>query len=206
MPRLPRTVLDLLIGGWCSKAEIRGGIRMSESISVTSARTEELNTDTRSAIIHVCCTAHQEDDFQHLFSYIPSGGIHVLAYRGQELISHAVTTTRWLQPEGLPLLRTAYVDAVATLPEYQGQGVGSAVMRHLASVSAEYEIACLQTDRVSFYAQVGWEVWRGPLAGRKATELVPTPDQKGIMILRLARTPPLDLDRLLVIDYAGRIW
>jgi len=79
-------------------------------------------------------------------------------------------------------------------------------MRHLATVLADFEMACLQTERVSFYARSGWEVWRGPLAGRRATELLPTPDQKGVMILRLARTPPLDIDRLLVIEYAGRIW
>ena len=179
---------------------------MNESIVVTSARTEELNAETRASIIHVCRTAHQEDDFIQLFSYIPSGGIHVLAYRDQVVVSHAVVTTRWLQPEGLPVLRTAYVDAVATLPEYQGQGIGSRVMRHLASVISDFEIACLETGRLSFYAHLGWEVWRGPLAGRRASELLPTPDQKGIMILRLARTPPLDLDSLLVIEYDGRIW
>ena len=179
---------------------------MSESIMVTSARTEELNADTRASIIHVCRTAHQEDDFTHLFSYIPSGGIHVLAYREHELVSHAVATTRWLQPKGLPLLRTAYIDAVATLPVYQGQGIGSTLMRHLATVLADFEMACLQTERVSFYARVGWEVWRGPLAGRRATELLPTPDQKGVMILRLARTPPLEVESLLVIEYDGRIW
>ena len=127
---------------------------MSESIIVTSARTEELNADIRAAIVHVCLTAHQDDDFQHLFTYIPSGGMHVLAYREQELVSHAVVTTRWLQPEGLPLLRTAYVDAVATLPEYQGQGIGSTLRYHLASVIADFEIACLGTDRVSLYARL----------------------------------------------------
>src|SRR5262249_24932049 len=145
---------------------------MSASIFVTSARTEELNADTRAAIIHVCRTAHQEDDFIHLFSYIPSGGIHVLAYREQELVGHAVVTTRWLQPEGLPVLRCAYVDAVATLPAYQGQGIGSSVMRHLATVIPDFEIACLETERASFYAQLAWEVWRGPLAGRRGTELL----------------------------------
>src|ERR671928_233126 len=127
---------------------------MSKSITVTSARTEELNADTRACIIHVCRTAHQEDDFIHLFTYIPSGGIHVLAYREQEVVGHAVATTRWLQPEGLPLLRTAYIDAVATLPIYQGQGIGSTVMRHLATVISDFEIACLQTERVSFYARL----------------------------------------------------
>lgn len=179
---------------------------MRQSISVTSAPTEALNADTRAAIIDVCRVAHQEDDFLHLFSYIPSGGIHVLAFREQELVSHAVAITRRLQPEGLPVLRCAYVDAVATLPAYQGQGIGSMVMRHLASVIADFEIACLETDRVSFYAQLGWEVWRGPLAGRRESELLPTPDQKGIMILRLSCTPPLNLDGLLVVEYDGRIW
>lgn len=179
---------------------------MSESIIVTSASTEELTADTRASIIHVCRTASLKDDFIHLFSYIPSGGIHVLAYREQELVSHAVATTRWLQPEGLPLLRTAYIDAVATLPAYQGQGIASTVMRHLATVIADFELACLATERVSFYARLGWEEWRGPLAGRRATELLPTPEEEGIMILRLARTPPLDIDSLLVVEYDGRIW
>ena len=179
---------------------------MSESISVTSSRTEDLDAATRASIIQVCVAAHQEDDFNHLFTYIPAGGIHVLAYRAQDLVSHAVVTTRWLQPEGLPLLRTAYVDAVSTLPAYQGQGIGSMVMRHLASLLSDFEIACLETERVSFYARVGWEEWRGPLAGRRATELLPTPDQKGIMILRLARTPPLDVDSSLTIEHDGRIW
>src|SRR5438105_9977099 len=115
---------------------------MSESIMVTSARTEDLNTETQASIIHVCRTAHQEDDFTHLFSYIPCGGIHVLAYREHEVVSHAVATTRWLQPEDLPLLRTAYIDAVATLPAYQGQGIASTLMRHLATVLADFEMAC----------------------------------------------------------------
>jgi aminoglycoside 2'-N-acetyltransferase I len=180
---------------------------MAESILIMSARTEDLNAETRAAIIHVCRTAHQNDDFIRLFSYIPSGGIHVLAYREQELVGHAVATTRWLQPEGLPLLRTAYVDAVATLPAYQGQGIGSTLMRHLATVIADFELACLETDeRASFYARLGWEVWRGPLAGRRATELLPTPDEQGVMILRLPRTPPLDIEKSLVVEYDGRIW
>jgi aminoglycoside 2'-N-acetyltransferase I len=121
-------------------------------------------------------------------------------------VGHAAVTPRRLQPEGLPLLRTAYVDAVSTLPAYQGQGIGGKVMRHLAALLTDFEIACLETERASFYARVGWEEWRGPLAGRRVNELLPTPDQKGIMILRLARTPPLNVDGSLTIEYDGRIW
>ncbi|MEI2610174.1 MAG: GNAT family N-acetyltransferase [Candidatus Promineifilaceae bacterium] len=169
-------------------------------------RTEDLAAAARTAIIELCIAAHQEEDFRNLFSYIPSGGRHFLAYHETQLVSHAVITTRWLQSAGQPLLKTAYVDAVSTLPAYQGQGYGSAVMQHLAHNIADYDIACLETERVSFYERLRWELWRGPLAGRKGTELIPTPDQTGIMILRLAHTPTLDLDRLLTIEVEGRIW
>jgi aminoglycoside 2'-N-acetyltransferase I len=117
-------------------------------------------------------------------------------------------TTRWLQPEGQPLLKTAYVDAVSTLPIYQGQGYGSAVMRGLAGeIEAEYMIACLETDKEGFYKRLGWQTWRGPLAGRKEGELVPTPQHHGIMVLRLSQSPALDLDAMLTIEcQPGRIW
>jgi aminoglycoside 2'-N-acetyltransferase I len=179
---------------------------MAETFTVKTAYTQDLNEATRSAVVSLCTEAHQVD-FGPLFSFLPPEGVHFLGYLGDELVSHAVTTTRWLQPETLPLLRTAYVDAVATLPAYQGQGFSSAVMRHLAKISSDnYEIACLETDQVSFYERLGWDLWRGPLAGRGEQGLIPTPDQTGIMILRLPQTPALDLDSLLTIEVQGRIW
>jgi aminoglycoside 2'-N-acetyltransferase I len=180
---------------------------MTASITVTFARTEDLNAATRAAIIQLCIAAHQEEDFKNLFSHIPSGGRHFLAYREEELVSHAVVTTRWLQPEYQPVLKTAYVDAVATLPVYQGQGYGSALMQHLANNIADYAIACLETELPAFYQRLGWELWRGALAGRSEEGLIPTPVQMGIMILRLAGTPALNLDGLLTIECeGGRIW
>ena len=52
------------------------------------------------------------------------------------------------------MLKTAYVDAVATLPAVQGQGYGSALLRHLAQNIDDYEIACLQTDIPAFYQRL----------------------------------------------------
>ena len=179
---------------------------MTKPTAVTLARTEDLDAATREAIIRVCFAATQEADFLNLFAYFPSGGRHFLAYDGTLLVSHAIVTTRWVQPAGLPMLNTAYVDAVATLPAVQGQGYGSALLRHLAQNIDDYEIACLQTDIPAFYQRLDWELWRGPLAGRGEAGLVPTPAQKGVMILRLHHTPPLDLDTLLTIEVAGRIW
>lgn len=164
--------------------------------------------DLRQSVIDLCVAAHEMDEFRYMFTkYFPSGARHYLAYEGDTLVSHAVVSTRGVQPEGLPILRTAFVDAVSTLPSYQNQGYGSATMRRLADEIFAYEIGCLQTDRTSFYARLGWEEWRGPLAGRSADELIPTPDQRGVMVLRLPDTPPLDLDAQLTIEcQRERIW
>ena len=181
---------------------------MTEPIFTTSELTRNLSASTRAQVIQVCITAHQEEDFKNLFSYIPDGAWHFLAYHHDRVVSHAMVTTRWLQPAGHPLLKTAYIDAVATLPAYQGQGYGSAVMRQLAEeIDQEYVIACLETDRETFYERLGWQTWRGPLAGRGKNSLIPTPEQRAIMILRLSETPELDLDSMLTIEcQTGRIW
>lgn len=181
---------------------------MTEPILITSARTEHLSEETRNAIIDVCVQAHQQEDFRNLFSYVSSGAWHFLGYRLEELVAHAMVTTRWLQPDGSPLLKTAYIDAVATLPKYQGYGYGSALMRRLAEeIDREYTLACLETDVEPFYARLGWETWRGLLAGRSEQGLIPTPDQHGIMVLRLSQTPGMDLNsRLTIENQTRRIW
>jgi aminoglycoside 2'-N-acetyltransferase I len=181
---------------------------MSDDRVVLVATTEELTAAQRSSVIEVCVAAHADEEFRKIFThYITSGGRHFLAYRGTELVSHAVVTTRWLQPEDQRVLKTAFVDAVSTLPVSQGQGFASAVMRRLAGEIGDYEIACLQTDIPEFYERLGWELWRGALAGRNEQGLVPTPEQRGVMVLRLPQTPPLDLDARLSIEcQPHRIW
>jgi GNAT superfamily N-acetyltransferase len=155
----------------------------------------------------VCSTAH-DVDFGTLFSLLPADGLHVTACSADALVGHAVMTTRWCQPEGASLLRTAYVDAVAVAPAWQGHGIGTAVMRRVADAcDAEgFALACLQSDLRGFYESLGWATWHGPLRVRNDTGIVSTPDDDGIYILRLAGTPTLDLDGTLTITYDGRSW
>jgi len=179
-----------------------------DDIVVTMLPTEELTEAHRSSVIDVCIAAHDEEEFKNLFRvYIKSGGRHFLTFRGTELVSHAVVTTRWVQPEGHRILKTAFLDAVSTLPEYQGRGYGTVTLRRAAEAITDYDIGCLQTDKPGFYDRMGWELWRGPLAGRCEHGLIPTPDQRGVMVLRLSQTPQLDLDALLTIEQQpNRIW
>ena len=162
----------------------------------------ELTPAERGEIVALCSAAFDED-FGNLFEVLSASSVHLLARVGEELVSHACWSTRWLQPGGLAPLRTAYVDAMATSPAHQGHGLGSLVMRRLAEEIRGYEIGGLCPARLAFYERLGWERWRGPLALRTAEGLRHTPDETA-MILRTPRTPPLDLDALLTIEW--RAW
>jgi aminoglycoside 2'-N-acetyltransferase I len=168
--------------------------------------TGDLDPAPRAAVIEVCNAANDSEAFGELFDLLIDG-LHAIGTVGSTIVSHAVATTRWLQPDGMRELRTAYLDAVATEPEHQGKGYGSAVVARLGDAVADFDVGCLQTDITGFYARLGWEEWRGPLAGRDGDRRIPTPDQRGVMVLRLPGTPPLDLDAGLSIEcQPRRIW
>lgn len=125
---------------------------------------------------------------------------HVLAFLEGRLVSHALWITRFLQQGKGPLLRTAYVEGMVTEPHLQRRGYGTAVMRRLAQEIQEYDLGALSTSSVGFYARLGWELWRGPLFVRTEKGLQPCPEDR-VMILRLPKTPPLDLDGPLSVEW-----
>jgi aminoglycoside 2'-N-acetyltransferase I len=170
-------------------------------IPVSSARLSPLQKE---AIVRLCTEAYEES-FSHWFSTFPRS-MHLLAYENGELVSHAAWVTRWLQPEGHPLLRTAYVEAVATSPAHQGRGLATSVLRQLVRYLHAYDLGGLSPSDPPFYGRLGWELWRGPLAIRTEHGLLATPDEE-VMILRLPRTPALDLEGLLTAEWrSGELW
>lgn len=180
---------------------------MNSPLTILVAPTEALSDALRADIITVCIDAHSEPEFAQLFTWVPRGGLHVVAQRDGHVHGHAMVTARRVQPAGLSELNTAYVDAVSVSPQQQGRGVGSAVMRALAREITGFDIACLETDRPGFYERLGWQIWRGAKAGRGPDGLIMTPAQQTVMILKLDRTPALDLGSLLTIEcQPGRIW
>jgi aminoglycoside 2'-N-acetyltransferase I len=177
---------------------------LAHDISFEVMRAEDLTAAHRAEIISLCAAAYQEN-FDHLFEALP-GSTHILARLHGKLVSHAEWVTRWLEPEGQKLLRTAYVEAVATAPEWQGRGFATAVMKELGAQIVSYELGGLSPSDAVFYERLGWELWRGPLAIRTESGLLPTPDEE-VMILRLANTPSLDLSSTLTAEWrSGELW
>ena len=156
------------------------------------------------AITALCELAFSEDFSRYFVPFARSW--HVLVRRAGALVCHACWTERGLQPVGLPILHTAYIEAVATHPAWQRRGYGMLAMRRIAEEIVSYELGALSPAAAEFYRAFGWEGWRGPTAIRTATGLRSTPGEE-IMILRLPQTPPLDLDAPISAEWReGEVW
>lgn len=151
------------------------------------------------------CNRAYEEDLESLFETF-EGSTHVLGSLSGSIVSHAMWVTRWLQPGDAPPLRAAYVEMVATDPPYQRQGFASQVMLRLADAIIDFDLGGLSPAWPLMYARLGWEFWRGPLFIRRADRLIPTPEEE-VMILRLPKTPPLDLEAPLSVEWReGDLW
>jgi aminoglycoside 2'-N-acetyltransferase I len=123
-----------------------------------------------------------DDDADHAY-----GGVHVLAREAGRIIGHASAVPRRIRFGDRPWRTVGYVEAVATDPERQGEGIGRRTMQTLhAEISSRWPVALLSTGRATgFYELLGWERWRGLSYTRTVDDVVPDDEHGGLMILRL---------------------
>jgi aminoglycoside 2'-N-acetyltransferase I len=176
---------------------------MDQELTYSLMSGAHLSLEERQEILALCSRAF-ETNYASIYAKF-SNPVHILARLDGELVSHALWNTRWLKCGNTSLLRTAYVEAVATDPPYQGRGFATGVMRELQAYIADYELGCLSPAIDSLYECLGWEYWRGPVSIRTKKRLLSTPYE--IMVLRLPRTPALDLDSPLSAEWRpGELW
>ena len=134
------------------------------------------------------------------------GGEHLLGWHSGHLICHAMWITRWLQPRAQAPLKTAYVELVATHPNHRKLGHATAIMERVAVEIADHDLGGLSPATQGLYERLGWRFWRGPLFARTNGGAVATPEER-VMVLPLSRTPPLDFEAPLSIEWRpGEIW
>lgn len=155
-------------------------------------------------IVTFCSRAYEEELAPLMATH--HGGTHVLGREGGRLVSHALWVTRRLQMGSSRLLRTAYIEAGATERDRRRRGYASQVMQRIAAEVRDFDIAALSPFDAAWYVRLGWESWRGPRFTRSNTNLIATPDEE-VMILRLPRTPSLDLNAPLSAEWReGELW
>ena len=173
-------------------------LKFMPSFTIQRLSSSALSPSTAMTVRSLCQSAYEEDLAEYFENIGP--GEHLLGWHDDQVVSHLMWVTRWLQPGDGPLLRTAYVELVATAPAFQRRGYATALLEHFPSQVTDFDIAALGPATENLYAQLGWQYWRGPLAVRTDEGLVPTPEEQ-IMVLRLPRTPVLDLGLPLSIEW-----
>jgi aminoglycoside 2'-N-acetyltransferase I len=181
-----------------------------EQRGVRRRTTGELTADEISGIRDLLWAAFSgdddgftEDDWQHAL-----GGQHFVLDVEGTIVSHASVVERQLHVADRPV-RTGYVEAVATAPDRQGQGFGSAVMREAtAHIRETFEFGALGTGEHGFYERLGWMTWQGPTFVRTPDGQRRTPDEDGyLMVLTTPTSPPIDLGAHISCDWRpGDVW
>jgi aminoglycoside 2'-N-acetyltransferase I len=178
---------------------------MKPELTLQIISINDLTAASLAEIITLCSQAYEEDFTPLIDSF--ENAVHILACLDDQLVSHALWITRWLQVSEGPLLRTAYVEAVATQEQLRNQGFATAVMARLADEIADFDLGGLSPAETTLYARLGWEYWRGALFHRKDGQLFPDPADEELMILRLPNTPDLNLAKPISVEWReGEVW
>ena len=145
----------------------------------------------------------EPDDWEHSL-----GGMHLLAFEGDDLVGHGAVVQRRLLHGGRAV-RAGYVEGVGIRPDRQRRGIGRALMAEAHRIiRGAYDLGALgATDEaIPLYESLGWRPWRGPTAALAPDGIRRTPDVDGaIFVLEVAAA--LDLDGELACDWrAGDVW
>jgi Acetyltransferase (GNAT) family. len=179
-------------------------LRLLASDELTAAHVARLHELMRDAFAADEHGGFTEDDWQHAL-----GGTHFLLETDGSIVCHASIVERELHVAGVPL-RTAYVEAVATDPPRQRQGLGTQVMQAVGAFidAGEWQLAALGTSSHGFYERLGWRTWRGPTSVRAADGDVPTREEDGYIMVRLTpRSPVVDWDAPISCAWRpGDVW
>jgi aminoglycoside 2'-N-acetyltransferase I len=169
-------------------------------------RTLDISPDMLAKIKQMLEEAYGEpfvEDWDHAI-----GGTHFFIEEVGEPVAHASVVERSLESGGR-MLRTGYVEAVATRPDRQRSGLATQILNAATiHIRLLYELGALSTGENDFYARAGWETWRGKTFVRTEDGRTRTEDEDGgIMVLRTASTLELDLDEAISCEWrSGDVW
>jgi aminoglycoside 2'-N-acetyltransferase I len=175
-------------------------------IAVRVAHTAQLEPGTLAearSLLYGVFDDMTEHDWEHSL-----GGVHAVAWEGEELVGHAAVVQRRLLHGGRAL-RSGYVEGVAVRAGRRRRGHASAMMDALERVvRGAYDLGALgATDEAAqFYAGRGWRHWRGPTSALTPAGIVRTAEEDGAIYV-LPGAAVLDLTGELTCDWReGDVW
>lgn len=178
------------------------------SVDVAVLESDHVDAKTRAALRRLWDRAYgdrfDDDDANHAF-----GGVHVLVRDGDRLIGHASAIPRLIRFGDHPWRTVGYVEAVATDPDRQGEGVGRLAMERLHDeIATRWNVALLSTGRATgFYELLGWERWLGLSYTQTTAGVVPDGEHGGLMVFIGDGSVTLDRTKAVTCeDRPGDAW
>jgi len=175
-------------------------------VNVVVAHTADLVPATLAAVRALLDAAFDNDfddtDWDHSL-----GGMHAMAWDGDELVGHAAVVQRRLLHQG-KALRAGYVEGVAVRTDHRRRGVGAAVMAPVERIiRTAYELGALGSSEmgIPFYEARGWQRWQGQTWALTPTGVIRTADDDdGVYVLPVG---DIDLTADLTCDWRdGDVW
>jgi aminoglycoside 2'-N-acetyltransferase I len=118
-------------------------------------------TTTQHHAIRALLDAAFECEFSDEDNDHAAGGVRVIAMDGDQIVGHAALIARTITIAGIPYT-VGYVEGVAVLPSYQGQGIGAQIMRQITDMAQrDFVVNMLSTGEIDFYAKFGWQRFVG---------------------------------------------
>jgi len=133
----------------------------------------------RTLVVDAFDGGFDEHDWDHAL-----GGVHCVAWEGEEPVAHAAVVSRQLTQAGRAV-RTGYVEGVVVAAAHRRRGLGHAVMEAAEGVIASaYPVGALSSSEAGLplYESRGWLEWEGPLAVLAPDGPRPTPED-GVHVL-----------------------
>lgn len=155
----------------------------------TGGATDAFFSDLKELLARAFGNRFSEDDWDHSL-----GGIHIAVRKSGILVSHAAVVPRRLYI-GEKIYSCGYVEAVATLPNWQRRGFAELAMREANKIiESSYEVGALSSSGKNFYRNLGWEDWQGPSYVVANDKWIRSESEDaGLMVLRINPLSKLDL-------------
>ncbi len=159
-------------------------------LAIFVVHSTDLAQSQATAVVELCGSVFNID-YQYLLDLVPLR-MHVLGYVDGRLVAHALWLDRPMRVGDGPWVTAAYVEGVATHPDYRRRGYGEAVMRRLQDEIGGYRFGSLSPAVEPWYVKLGWERWQGPLHIDHDGEISETRDET-VLVYRTPHTEVLDL-------------
>jgi aminoglycoside 2'-N-acetyltransferase I len=141
-------------------------------------------TATQHHAIRAVLDAAFADEFSDEDNDHAAGGVRVIAMDGAQIVGHAALIARTITIAGIPYT-VGYVEGVAVLPSYQGQGIGAQIMRQITDMAQrDFVVNMLSTGEIDFYAKFGWQRFVGQsFVDDHGTIIRTAAEDEGLMLL-----------------------